>query len=234
MERSYKIAGLVMNVQANELEQRRYRVYEIAHTDQPQIIADGDWKVVKEESPRFTQAFCQYSANSREFYGKLLDFNGMILHSSALLMDGKAYLFTADSGTGKSTHTSLYRRVFGDDRVRILNDDKPAIRLEDGQFFAYGTPWSGKSDMNLNLRAPVGGICVLRRGEQNVIKRLTGRSALFAILGQTIRPREEGSMEKLLELTEKLLGKVPVWEMYCNMDPEAACVSYAAMSGEGV
>lgn len=233
MERSYKIAGLVVNVDANKLEERRYRVYEIEHTDQPQIVMDGDWSVVKKESPDFPEEFCKYSANSRDFYSQLLDFDGMVLHSSAVLIDGKAYLFTADSGTGKSTHTTLYRRAFGDDRVRILNDDKPAVRMEDGQFFAYGTPWSGKSDLNLNLRAPIGGICLLHRGERNEIKPMSGRAALFAILGQTIRPKDEESMEKLLKLLEQFLKKVPVWEMNCNMEPEAARVSYAAMSGEG-
>lgn len=233
MERSYKIADVILNIDANELEERRYRVYEIDYTDKPQIIADGDWTIIKKESPNFPDQFCKYSANSREFYNKLLQFDGCIIHSSAIIIDGTAFLFTADSGTGKSTHTTLYRRVFGDERVRILNDDKPAVRLEDGQFFAYGTPWSGKSDLNLNLRVPLGGICLLRRGEKNEIRPLTGKAALFAILGQTIRPKDESGMEKLLGLVSKLLEQIPVWEMHCNMDPEAAVVSYEAMSGKG-
>lgn len=231
--RSYRIAGVTVNVDANRMEQHRYRPYEIGYVDDPQMVIDGDWQVIKQETPRFAEQFCKYSANSREFYNKLLQFDGCIIHSSAIIIDGMAFLFTADSGTGKSTHTTLYRRVFGDERVRILNDDKPAVRIEDGRFFAYGTPWSGKSDLNLNLRAPLGGICLLRRGEKNEIRPLTGKAALFAILGQTIRPKDENSMEKLLELLGKLLEQVPMWEMYCNMEPEAAVVSYEAMSGKG-
>ena len=230
MERSYKIADVILNIDANELEERRYRVYEIDYTDKPQIIADGDWTIIKKESPNFPDQFCKYSANSREFYNKLLQFDGCIIHSSAIIIDGTAFLFTADSGTGKSTHTTLYRRVFGDERVRILNDDKPALRLEDGQWYAYGTPWSGKHDISTNLRAPVAGICFLRRAQENTIAPYTGAQAVFALLEQTARPPAAQLRQQLMILADKLLTQVPVWQMGCNMDPQAAQVSYAAMS----
>ena len=150
---------------------------------------------------------------------------------SAVVMDGRAYLFSADSGTGKSTHTALYRRYFGDDRVRILNDDKPAIRLEDGVFYAYGTPWSGKTDLNLNLRVPLGGICLLERGQNNEIAPMPARKALFRLLQQTRRFEDKTKMDKVLYLLDRLLQTTPIWVMKCNMDPDAARVSYEAMSG---
>ena len=74
------------------------------------------------------------------------DYDGFFFHSSALALDGEGYLFTALSGTGKSTHTRNWRKLFGE-RVTMINDDKPIIRRIDGRFFVCGTPWMGKSDI---------------------------------------------------------------------------------------
>jgi len=232
MERTYKVAGILMNMDTWGLLKTRARPYEVEYTDKPELVvssakawADGY------VSHHPAAAFREYTAAGVCFYNALLDFDALLIHSSAVIMDGKAYLFSADAGTGKSTHTALYRRVFGDDRARILNDDKPVLRLEDGEFWAYGTPWSGKSDMNLNLRVPIGGICLLKRGEKNTIRKMEPSKVLFALLGQTVRPKDPAKMSKLLELMDELLKKVNIWEMYCNMDPEAAIVSYETMSG---
>ena len=146
-------------------------------------------------------------------------------------MDGRAYLFSAPCGTGKSTHTRLWLEQFGE-RAAILNDDKPALRRVDGKWYAYGTPWSGKHDISINTRVPIAGICVLRRGEINKIERYSGAGAVHDILEQTTRSRSPEFMNKMLNLLDKLLTEVPVWRMECNMDPEAAIMSHRAMSGE--
>jgi hypothetical protein len=163
------------------------------------------------------------------FYKQLINYGGIMLHSSAVVVDGRAYLFTAASGTGKSTHTALYLREFGE-RAYILNDDKPAIRFEDGGFYAYGTPWSGKHDFSANERVPVGGICVLSRGEKNEISRIYGKAAILGIYSQTLRPQSAKYMDKVLSIIEKMIEKIPVWDLKCNMEPEAARLSYEAMS----
>lgn len=232
MERSYRIGGLIVNMDVHRVTDRHSKNYEIEYTDKPDLYISQE--LAESKGFRYTHpvaSFCEYTATGAYFYHEMPKFDGLLLHSSAVLIDGKAYLFTADAGTGKSTHSALYRRVYGDDRARILNDDKPLLRLENGEFVAYGTPWSGKTDMNLNLRAPVGGICVLRRGEKNVIRKMPPREALFSLLGQTIRPKEPELMEKVMYLMNELLKQVNVWEMHCNMEPEAAIVSYETMSG---
>ena len=139
-------------------------------------------------------------------------------------------MFTANPGTGKSTHTSLWLQKFGN-RAFILNDDKPALRLEDGAWYAYGTPWSGKHDISVNARVPVAGIACLERGEINEIEPFSGRDAVLALLRQCNRPKAAEYRIKLLDLLDKLITQVPVWKLKCNMDPEAAIVSYEAMSG---
>lgn len=163
------------------------------------------------------------------FYTSLLEFNGFMLHSSAVEVDGKAYLFSAPSGTGKSTHTMQWLKLFGD-RARIINDDKPAIRFVDEKPYAYGTPWSGKSDLNVNIGVPLQGICILERSEENFIIPLDEASSIFSILNQTIRPKSEVNMNNLLTLLDKIISTVPVWRMGCNISLEAAKIAYEALS----
>ena len=154
-----------------------------------------------------------------------------MLHSSAIVLDGYAYLFSAPCGTGKSTHTSMWQRVFGENAV-MLNDDKPALKKEQGRWYAYGTPWSGKTAQNVNMRIPLGGICVLTRGEKNEIEPYSGAAAIFALLDQTVRPRVANVRGELLELLDDLMSNVPVWRLRCTPTEEAALVSHAAMSKE--
>lgn len=167
-------------------------------------------------------------ATADMFYTALLRFEGFMLHSSAVAVDGRAYLFSAPSGTGKSTHTSLWRKVFGS-RAQIINDDKPALRIRGGEVIAYGTPWSGKSDLNINIGVPVQGICVLERSEENYIAPLSESEAIYCILNQTVRPSDAGLMDSLLSLVDRVIADVPVWKMGCNISTEAAEMAYNAM-----
>lgn len=173
----------------------------------------------------------EYIFTGMRFYRELLNFNGLMLHSSAVVVDGEAYLFTADCGTGKSTHTALWLRQFGE-KAYILNDDKPALRLEDGIWYAYGTPWSGKDDISANKRAKVGGIALLQRSAVNEIVPTGGMEALQVLMKQTNRPKAPERVEKYLELLDKLITAVPIWRLRCNMEPEAALISYKAMSNK--
>ena len=181
--------------------------------------------------PRMSEENCEVMSSAFSFYRALLGFGGFFLHSSAVVVDGRAYLFSADSGTGKSTHTQLWLRRFGD-RAYILNDDKPAVMLADGQLFAWGTPWSGKSDLNENRCVPLQGVCFIERSEKNSIRRIDASEALPEIIRQTLRVLETEDMERLLALLDKALPLCRCWRMGCNISPEAAELSYSAMTGE--
>lgn len=229
MPRYYKITGLTVEMDSFGRTITQAEPY-LTEPEKPDIVISSDWLSLQKDQPHLTKDECEYIATGANFYNQLLDFDGMLLHASAVILDGWAYLFSAPSGTGKSTHTTLWREVFGEDRALILNDDKPALRFEEGRFYAYGTPWSGKTDMNINRRVPLAGICMLGRGECNEIEPFAGVQALHALLEQTVRPRDAVKTVKLLGLLDKLFAQVPVWKMKCNMDPEAARVSYQAMS----
>lgn len=186
---------------------------------------------LKAAQPGLTDDECEVISTAEEFYYSLLRFGGFMLHSSAVVMDGEAYLFSAPSGTGKSTHTALWLETFGG-RARILNDDKPAIMVENGSVTACGTPWSGKSDLNLNLRVPLRGICMLERSKSNFIQPLPPEKSAFALLDQTLRPSDGERMSILLELLDEVTTRVPVWRMGCDISREAAEMAYRAMSGK--
>ncbi len=233
MKQLYRIADLLVQMESFGRTVEQAKPYLTEEDGTPDIIITSRWQELKKRAPYLTDEVCEYLSTGSSFYRQLLSYQGMLLHSSAVVMDGRAYLFSAPCGTGKSTHTSLWLKVFGE-RARILNDDKPALRLENDVFYAYGTPWSGKYDMNLNIRVPVAGICVLRRSEANRIEPYDGIMAIHDLLEQTSRIKNEEFMGKLLTLLDVLLEKVPVWKMECNMDPTAARMSYSAMSGKDI
>ncbi len=228
MEQYYKIAGLTVLMDTFGKTAAQAEDYRCEPAE-PEIVIRSDWRQLQAEAPYLSDSDCEYLVTGASFYRQLLKFDGMMLHSSAVVLDGKAYLFSAPCGTGKSTHTQLWRKVFGD-RAVILNDDKPALRLENGIWYAWGTPWSGKTDQNVDMKVPLAGIAMLERGEKNEIEPFSGPEAIFSILTQTPRTQNIQFRALLLKLLDKLLSQVPVWKLKCNMEPEAAMVSYTAMS----
>lgn len=182
------------------------------------------------QSPHLTLDQCEYIWTGAIFYDALINFKGFVLHASAVVVDGRAYLFSAPSGTGKSTHTSLWLKHFGS-RAQILNDDKPAIRITDSGIRVYGTPWSGKTDLNINTDAELAGICFLSRSEKNYIEELPKSQAIVEILNQTLRPSAQKEMVNLLDTLDVVISKIPVYKMGCNISEEAAVMAYEKMSG---
>ena len=184
------------------------------------------------EMPPLTPETSEYIYTGSVFYTGLILFGGFMLHASSVLMDGKAYLFSAPSGVGKSTHTAMWQKVFGRDRAKILNDDKPAVRIEKDGIFAFGTPWSGKTDLNINVKAPIAGICFIERGKANKIRRENGGAVISKMLAQTIRPYDEKDMDMLLKIIDVVLRQVPVYTLSCDISEEAVRTAYNAMSGK--
>ena len=180
--------------------------------------------------------FHDYYLESLAFFRKICEqvmekHDGIIFHSSAIMVDGKAYLFTAPSGTGKSTHARLWREMLGA-RAVMINDDKPIIRFEEGKFFVYGTPWMGKHQLGTNTRAEIKAICRISQGKQNVIKKAGLGEMLMVVLNQTLRPKSAEVMDKFLSLIEKMLQSVDLYCLSCDISREAAELSYTTMSGE--
>ena len=178
---------------------------------------------------KFTDPFLERATIQRKVAMKLLERDTILLHGSTVAVDGKAYLFTAPCGTGKSTHTRLWREVFGD-RALMVNDDKTFLRLTEDGVLAFGSPWSGKHGLDSNVCVPLKGICLLQRGKENVIRKATQDECLPELLHQCMIPEEEMLAQKARFLVEKLVEIVPLWNLECNKEPSAAVVSHDAMS----
>lgn len=228
---TYQIAEMIVGMRVSGKTAKQSEAYRCSDDLFPEIAIAPDVEAFHENHPYLSMDDCEYMATAGSFYTQILDHDGMLLHSSCVVVDGYAYLFSAPSGTGKSTHTGYWMQRFGD-RAYILNDDKPALRRRDGKWFVYGTPWSGKTDLNRNEKVPLGGIGILCRGEENHAKRITGVAAVYALLDQTVRPTSEARLKKLMELIKALVENEKIYCVTANMSPQAADVAYAAMRAD--
>lgn len=186
------------------------------------LLYSKDWKILDENARIYMESGIQ-------FLFQLLQFDGLMLHASAVELDGKAYLFSGNSGMGKSTHTRIWQSVFGED-ARVFNDDKPALRFIDGTWYAYGTPWCGKDSININMKVPVAGICFLKQASENRIRRLSHQEAVQNVISQTLRRfKQTKNLDLMLSHVDNLVRRVPIFEMENRPEPEAAFLSYETM-----
>ena len=229
----FDIAGLKVNMDCKQgLVYERSRAYLAENQNEKADFFVGvPEDVLKEKQKRLSHLTldeCDYIYCGEMFYYKLLDFDGMLLHASAIEKDGYAYLFSAKSGVGKSTHTDLWRKVF--DGVRMINDDKPALRRINGVLHACGTPFSGKDDESLNIHVPLRAVVFLERAQENSIERITAKEAIPLFMSQTLRPAKKEQMLKLLDMLDGVLKETPVFKLKCNMSDEAAFTAYEGIN----
>ena len=177
----------------------------------------------------YADVYLETLAMLRKVTEALFDHDTLLFHGSVVAVDGTAYLFTAKSGTGKSTHTRLWREMLGD-RAVMVNDDKPFLRVTPEGVLACGSPWMGKHRLGANIQVPLKAICILERGEENHIERIPARDAVHMLLQQSARPMDPQRIPKYLDLVDALSKKVEFYRLSCNMDPEAARIAFEAMS----
>ena len=170
------------------------------------------------------------TALQRKIAEKLFEYDTLLFHGSVISVDKEAYLFTAKSGTGKSTHTRLWREMLGD-RAVMVNDDKPFLRVTSEGSYVCGSPWNGKHGLGTNIDVPLKAICILEQSEKNAISRISASEIVPMLLQQSNRPQQPKLLPKYLELLENIANKTEFYRLKCNMEPEAALISYQTMSG---
>ncbi len=232
----YKIADLIMDFTPRYVYTRRLCENYITDSDLDADITvetKTDYEFEKQQMPEYSECIHENADIYRQICTKIIDFDAFLLHSSVVVYDGLAYIFTAPSGTGKSTHARLWQKVFGEENAKIINDDKPIVRKKD-RFYVYGTPWSGKHNLNINTSAPVKGVCFLKRGEKNSIRKMEKGEVITPLLNQIHRVGDMHYTDKLLTLIDEFLEKTDFYELKCNISDEAATVAYEFMSGNKI
>lgn len=158
------------------------------------------------------------------FRNNILFHNGIVLHASAIKWEGKGILFSAPSRTGKSTQTNLWRTYMG---AKVLNDDRPPVRLVNGIPYIYGSPWSGSSNEYSNDSSTLSVIIVLEQAPQNSIRRLSVYEAVSRLLKNFFLPYHDMAlMERAMGIIQEIISKVPVYLLKCRPDREAVDLVY--------
>lgn len=240
---TYQIAGAVIQIDSlYELIHDYCKDYRVdGQTDFFVSIKEEDIAFEREKSDReneleglpkqdFSDAYLETLAVYRKIADRMLKRDTLLFHGSAISVDGRAVLFTAKSGTGKSTHTRLWREAFGQ-RAVMVNDDKPLLQVLEDQVLVCGTPWDGKHRLSTNCVVPLEAICILERGEKNEITPISARQALPMLMQQSHRPGDPAATALLLQVLDKLTKRMKFYRLKCNMDPEAAQVAYKEMLG---
>lgn len=163
------------------------------------------------------------------FRYNLVHLKGMVIHSSTLKFKGKGIMFSAPSGTGKSTHVKLWQKYIGEDVV-VLNDDSPAVRLISNKPYVFGTPWSGSSFIHSNDSAPLEAIVLLEQAPENSIRKLADREAVLRLMPRAFLPYfDQTMMSESISVFEKIISSVPVYLLQCRPDKEAVELVYQCL-----
>ena len=176
----------------------------------------------------YPDSYLETLAVYRKIATEMLEFDTFLMHGAVVAVGDKAWLFTAPSGTGKTTHINLWLKNIPGSYV--VNGDKPLIHIGD-VCTVYGTPWAGKEGMNHNVGVKLCGIVFLNRGIENHIEQVPMKQVLPVLIQQSFRPCEKSGLEKTLAILCRLGRKIPMYNLYCNMNPDAALIAFDHLSG---
>lgn len=241
MDFNIRVAGRY--IQIHSLYQNIYDLcvtYEMADSAMPDIEIYSKESLIQAEAEKIKLSFGHWIDSSsaeqvvmhRILAEELLSFDTLLMHGAVVAVDNVAYMFTAGSGTGKTTHIqSWLKNVSG---AYVVNGDKPFIIVrEAGEApLACGSPWAGKENMQTNAIVPLKAIVLLERAEENQIERISFGQAFPFLLQQVYRPEDEEKMRKTLRLMQRMSPAVSFWRFHCNnFKDDCFDVAYRALVG---
>ncbi len=234
MKNIYRIAGQNIAIESIHQDVQDYCSEYLAENAAPDFSVsisqqdiDFSRSKVKYDHP-YTDAYLERLTVLRKISEVMPKFNTVLMHGSVLCVDGQAYMFSAASGTGKSTHARLWREMLGE-KVIMINDDKPFVRISGGRAEVFGTPWDGKHRLSTNTFATLKAICILERSEQNHISRIPPHDIYPMMIQQIYRPIDRAMFAKTLALIDELMASTEFYRLGCNMDIQAAALAYNTM-----
>ncbi len=158
--------------------------------------------------------------------------NTLLIHASTVRKDGRAYAFTAKSGTGKSTHVAQWMACI--EGCDIINDDNPVVRVTDGKSFLYGSPWSGKTPCYRNVRVPLGAIVKVNRADENSVSPASTLDAFITMLSASATMKWDCSLfDNICDSIGAVIAATPNFNLFCRPDNEAAKICYKVIKRSG-
>ena len=238
-ERYFRIdmAGHIIAVHShyNKVYEMCKRFYSDSVSEADIFIETTEEEILKEK----LQADEKYSSLNYDYFEtllvyrkiseELLSFDTFLMHGAVVALGENAFMFTAKSGTGKTTHVKKW--LENKSECYIVNGDKPLIKITDKQAIACGSPWSGKEHLYTNTMVPLKAIIIMERSEENHIENISFGDAFTFLLMQTHRPCDGIKMIKTLKLLKQLNGRVSFYRFYFNnLKDDAFDVSFKALT----
>lgn len=209
--------------------QKMFEKYEYLGNEAPKVdifVNDSELQAELSLMPNEPPFYVENLAILRKIMKILIfDYNAMLFHGSSVMVNGKAYVFTAPSGTGKSTHTAILKEYLGE-KLTYINDDKPILKVEEGTVFVYGSPWNGKHCLGDNLKAPLDAVCLIVRAKENKVERVDATGFLKVLFEQSMGFDDEETAGKVLGVLSAIMKNSKFYKVYCNKDLSAGKCSY--------
>ena len=231
-----RLAGLTVKITHTYDSVREHcRDYTVDATDTPDIAAATSQDLIEAEKNAadypFSDGYCEDICLYRDIAEKMPLFDRAVFHGAAVEVDGKGYIFTAPSGTGKTTHIRLWLAHFAD-KVQIINGDKPILRLDCNKVSVCSTPWAGKERLERNTEAPLGAITLIKRSTENKITKISPKEYFSELARQFYLPKNVQARLKTLDIIDKILSNVPIYLLECDISREAAKLSFDTLTKE--
>ena len=230
----YEIAGLRVKIENRyDFTTKFCREYlsddQVSTVDIVARVTEEEFAAERAISDEFSDGYIENICLYRSLCTQIPVLNRMLLHCAVLEYDGKGYAFLGRSGTGKSTHTKLWKKYLG--TPKMINGDKPILEYVEDKFLAHGTPWRGKESWGMRASAPLCGLCFLEQAKENSIRKLTPSEVSTRLFGQILLPESEEGVVATLELADKLIANTPAYLLKCDISREATKLSFEAMTG---
>ena len=224
-----KIANKVIEINAFNETTKKYCLSFLSE-DEPNYVITMTREDLENEKTNSSDGKVYVNEEISALYRKIADLlvedNIVVFHSSAICVNGGAFLITARSGVGKSTHSRNLKQYIGDS-FKYINDDKPLLKVTENEVMVYGTPWNGKERISNNISAPLKAVLFLNRGETNTYRKIDNKEEIYIkMLSQIYLPKEKAKREKALKVADNLLKNVNFYEINVTKDIESAKMTY--------
>lgn len=227
-----KLAGINIGVCVSFLSSKNFCVgYLTNNTPNIKISVDKQDLVneAKKSAEKYSKNYLETLAIYRKIADALIDYSIVLMHGSAVCINGKCHILTGPSGAGKSTHAALLKR-YAPESAKIINDDKPLIKISSAKCEVFGTPWDGSRRISENTSAPLKSICFIKQASKNEINEISKEEALPPLMPQVFKSEDSEKVSITLDLINKLMQNVNFYELKCTKDISAAELSYKTLN----